>query len=126
MKTILPARRKERPLILGIESSCDETAAAVIRGRTLLSDEIASSADVQALYGGVVPEIASRAHTDAVGQVVRRALETAGVEKEELDAGFPLPKGFRMRSGSRSSVLTISAGISPRPISRTNRCSRRL
>ena len=86
MKTILPARRKERPLILGIESSCDETAAAVIRGRTLLSDEIASSADVQALYGGVVPEIASRAHTDAVGQVVRRALETAGVEKEELDA----------------------------------------
>ncbi|MGN0822554.1 MAG: tRNA (adenosine(37)-N6)-threonylcarbamoyltransferase complex transferase subunit TsaD [Candidatus Gallimonas sp.] len=77
---------KENPLILGIESSCDETAAAVVRGRTLLSDEIASSASVQALYGGVVPEIASRAHADAVDAVVQRALERAGVKKEELDA----------------------------------------
>lgn len=77
---------KEKPLILGIESSCDETAAAVIRGRELLSDEIVSSASVQALYGGVVPEIASRAHTDAVDLVVARALNTANVKKEELDA----------------------------------------
>ncbi len=74
------------PLILGIESSCDETAAAVIRGRTLLSDEIVSSAQVQAQYGGVVPEIASRAHTDAVDEVVARALRAAGVEKEALSA----------------------------------------
>ena len=49
---------KQSPIILGIESSCDETAAAVIRGREVLSDEIASSASIQALYGGVVPEIA--------------------------------------------------------------------
>ena len=83
---IKKAAPKGEPLILGIESSCDETAAAVIRGRTLLSDEIASSASVQALYGGVVPEIASRAHTDAVDLVVARALENAGVKKEELDA----------------------------------------
>lgn len=78
--------RKERPLILGIESSCDETAAAVIRGRELLSDEIASSAATQAKYGGVVPEIASRAHAEAVDEVVARALRNAGVRKEELDA----------------------------------------
>ena len=73
---------KENPIILGIESSCDETAAAVICGRRLLSDEIISSATVQAQYGGVVPEIASRAHTDAVDEVVARALASANVKKE--------------------------------------------
>lgn len=77
---------KENPLILGIESSCDETAAAVIRGRELLSDEIISSASVQAEYGGVVPEIASRAHARAIDEAVSRALKRAGVQKEELDA----------------------------------------
>ena len=77
---------KSEPIILGIESSCDETAAAVIRGRKILSDEIASSADIQALYGGVVPEIASRAHTDAVAAVVERAVKNAGVTYEEIDA----------------------------------------
>ena len=76
----------QEPIILGIESSCDETAAAVIRGRTLLADEIASSANIQAKFGGVVPEIASRMHTDAIDLVVRRALQTAGVKKEELSA----------------------------------------
>ncbi len=76
----------KQPVILGIESSCDETAAAVIRGRTLLSDEIISSASVQAKFGGVVPEIASRAHSDAVDEVVLRALRAANVKKEELDA----------------------------------------
>lgn len=79
-------RKKLNPVILGIESSCDETAAAVIRGRKLLSDEIVSSASVQAQFGGVVPEIASRVHTDAVDEVVSRALKSAGVRKEELDA----------------------------------------
>ncbi len=76
----------KQPIILGIESSCDETAAAVIRGRVLLSDEIISSASEQAKYGGVVPEIASRAHTDAVDEVVTRALHSAGIKKEQLDA----------------------------------------
>ncbi len=77
---------KKEPLILGIESSCDETAAAVIRRRELLSDEIVSSAQLQARFGGVVPEIASRVHTDAIDEVVSRALCVAGVKKEELDA----------------------------------------
>ena len=77
---------KEEPIILGIESSCDETAAAVIRGRKILSDEIASSASVQATFGGVVPEIASRAHTDAVAEVVARAVKNAGIAYEDIDA----------------------------------------
>ncbi len=77
---------KETPLILGIESSCDETAAAVICGRKILSGKIASSASLQALYGGVVPELASRAHTDAIDEVVEGALQEANVKKEQLDA----------------------------------------
>lgn len=77
---------KPNPVILGIESSCDETACAVIRGRKLLSSEIISSATEQAKYGGVVPEIASRAHTEAVEEVVKRALNSAGVTLKDIDA----------------------------------------
>ena len=77
---------KENPIILGIETSCDETAAAVLCGRKILSDEIASSANVQSLFGGVVPEIASRAHTDAVAEVVERAIQKAGVTYQDIDA----------------------------------------
>ncbi len=79
-------KNKKDPVILGIETSCDETAAAVVRGRKILSDEIASSADIQALYGGVVPEIASRAHTDAVAAVVERAVKNAGISYADIDA----------------------------------------
>ena len=77
---------KSQPIILGIETSCDETAAAIICGRKILSDEIASSANVQALYGGVVPEIASRAHTDAVAKVVENAVKKAGISYADIDA----------------------------------------
>ncbi|MBQ9727973.1 MAG: tRNA (adenosine(37)-N6)-threonylcarbamoyltransferase complex transferase subunit TsaD [Clostridia bacterium] len=77
---------KEEPIILGIETSCDETAAAVIQGRKILSDEIASSASIQAKFGGVVPEIASRAHTDAVAAVVEAAVKNAGITYAEIDA----------------------------------------
>lgn len=77
---------KNGPIILGIETSCDETAAAIICGRKILSDEIASSANIQSIYGGVVPEIASRAHTDAVGEVVKLAVEKAGIEYADIDA----------------------------------------
>lgn len=76
---------KSEPVILGIESSCDETACAIIRGRRILADRIISSADTQALYGGVVPEIASRAHTDAVDRVVSLALEDAGLKSGDID-----------------------------------------
>jgi N6-L-threonylcarbamoyladenine synthase len=77
---------KAEPIILGIESSCDETAAAVIQGRKILSDEIASSATVQAEFGGVVPEIASRAHTDEIARVVERAVKNAGITYQDIDA----------------------------------------
>jgi len=77
---------KENPIILGLESSCDETAAAIIRGRTLLSSQIISSATEQAKFGGVVPEIASRAHTEAVDEVVKRAIKEAGVTLSDIDA----------------------------------------
>ena len=74
-------------LILGIETSCDETAAAVSQdGRTILSDVIYSQADMHALYGGVVPEIASRKHIEKISLVAQQALEQAGVGPEEIDA----------------------------------------
>ncbi len=71
---------------MGLESSCDETAAAVIHGRKLLSSKIISSATEQAKFGGVVPEIASRAHTEAVDEVVRQAVEEAGLTLKDIDA----------------------------------------
>ncbi|MDF2627461.1 MAG: O-sialoglycoprotein endopeptidase [Symbiobacteriaceae bacterium] len=75
------------PLILGIESSCDETAAAVVAGgRKVLSNIIASQIDLHKKYGGVVPEIASRKHLEAVLPVIREALEAAGVTLEQIDA----------------------------------------
>lgn len=77
---------KDNPVIIGIESSCDETACAIIRGRELLANCIISSATEQAKYGGVVPEIASRAHTEAVDEVVAQALAEAKVSLSEIDA----------------------------------------
>ncbi len=78
--------KKENPVILGIESSCDETAAAVICGRKILSDEIASSASLQAKFGGVVPELASRAHTDEIARVVESACKKAEITYQDIDA----------------------------------------
>ena len=77
---------KSEPVILGLESSCDETAAAVIKGRKLLSSKIISSATEQAKFGGVVPEIASRAHTEAVDEVVKQAVDAAGIALKDIDA----------------------------------------
>ena len=76
--------------ILGLESSCDETSAAVVEmgegKRRILSNIVASQIDVHRLYGGVVPEIASRAHIEAVSRITREALETAGVKLSEIGA----------------------------------------
>ena len=78
---------KKDILILGIESSCDETAAAVVRnGREILSDVIASQADFHEQYGGVVPELASRMHVDAVYPCIDSALKKAGVTLYDIDA----------------------------------------
>ncbi len=73
--------------ILAIESSCDETAAAVVRnGRQVLSNIISSQIDLHTLYGGVVPEIASRKHIERINQVIAEALDTAGLVLKDMDA----------------------------------------
>ncbi|MEN8602699.1 tRNA (adenosine(37)-N6)-threonylcarbamoyltransferase complex transferase subunit TsaD [Microbacterium rhizosphaerae] len=74
------------PLVLGIETSCDETGIGIVRGRTLLSNTIASSMDEHARYGGVVPEIAARAHLEALQPAIEAALREAGVQLDDLDA----------------------------------------
>ena len=73
------------PLILSIESSCDDTSAAVMQGKLLLSNVVASQ-QVHKQYGGVVPELASRAHLQNIVPVVHQALAQAGVKKEDLNA----------------------------------------
>ena len=78
---------KADAVILAIESSCDETAAAVVKGgREILSSEIISSASEHVRFGGVVPEIASRAHTFAISLVVERAIAAAGITLRDIDA----------------------------------------
>ncbi|GAA0899494.1 tRNA (adenosine(37)-N6)-threonylcarbamoyltransferase complex transferase subunit TsaD [Virgisporangium ochraceum] len=74
------------PLVLGIETSCDETGVGIVRGHTLLADAVASSVEQHARFGGVVPEVASRAHLEAMVPTVRRALDTAGVKSADVDA----------------------------------------
>lgn len=77
----------EDTLILAIESSCDETAASVVKnGRTILSNVISSQIELHKLYGGVVPEIASRKHIEKINQVIEEALCEAGVTLDDLDA----------------------------------------
>ncbi|MBW3640039.1 MAG: tRNA (adenosine(37)-N6)-threonylcarbamoyltransferase complex transferase subunit TsaD [Actinobacteria bacterium] len=76
----------DEPLVLGIETSCDETGIGIVRGTTLLADAVASSVEQHARFGGVVPEVASRAHLEAMVPTVARALETAGVTLADLDA----------------------------------------
>ena len=74
-------------LILGIESSCDETALAISRdGREILSNCVLSQIDMHTIYGGVVPEIASRKHIEAIAGLADQALKEAGVTRQELDA----------------------------------------
>lgn len=78
---------KDNPVILAIETSCDETAVAVIKGgREILSDEIISSATEHAEFGGVVPEIASRAHTEAIYTATDNAVKAAGLSLSDIDA----------------------------------------
>lgn len=80
-------RMDERGIILGIETSCDETAAAVVRqGREMLSSVVASQIEVHRKFGGVVPEIASRRHVEAILTVIDEALGQAGIALEDVDA----------------------------------------
>jgi N6-L-threonylcarbamoyladenine synthase len=74
------------PLVLGIESSCDETGVGIVRGHTLLADAIASSVEEHARFGGVVPEVASRAHLEAMVPMIGKACRDAGIRLDDLDA----------------------------------------
>ena len=76
----------DAPLVLGIETSCDETGVGLVRGRTLLADAVASSVEEHARFGGVVPEVASRAHLEAMVPTVERACAEAGVRLGDVDA----------------------------------------
>ena len=76
----------DEPLVLGIETSCDETGIGVVRGHTLLADAVASSVEEHARFGGVVPEVASRAHLEAMVPTIERACADAGVRLDDVDA----------------------------------------
>jgi N6-L-threonylcarbamoyladenine synthase len=75
----------EQPLVLGIETSCDETGVGIVHGTTLLADSVASSVAEHARFGGVVPEVASRAHVDAMVPTIERACAQAGVQLADID-----------------------------------------
>lgn len=80
------AAATSEPLVLGIETSCDETGVGIVCGSTLLANEIASSVDLHARFGGVVPEVASRAHLEAMLPTLERACRRAGVHVSDVDA----------------------------------------
>lgn len=75
----------EQPLVLGIETSCDETGVGIVRGTTLLADAVATSVDEHARFGGVVPEVASRAHLESMIPTIERACAEAGVSLADID-----------------------------------------
>lgn len=102
--------------ILAIESSCDETAAAVVQnGRTILSNVIFSQIDLHTVYGGVVPEIASRKHIEKINQVIEEALKKAGKELKEMDAIAvtygPGLVGALLVGVSAAKAISFAAGI---------------
>lgn len=105
---------RENPLVLGIESSCDETGIGIVRGSTLLSNTIASSMDEHARYGGVVPEVAARAHLEAMGPSIEAAMAEAGVSFEELDAiavtSGPGLSGALMVGVGAAKALAVATG----------------
>jgi N6-L-threonylcarbamoyladenine synthase len=103
------------PLVLGIETSCDETGVGIVRGSTLLAHSVASSMDEHARYGGVVPEVAARAHVEALPQVLSDALAKAGVTYSDLDGiavtSGPGLAGALMVGVGAAKALAVSWGL---------------
>jgi N6-L-threonylcarbamoyladenine synthase len=103
------------PLVLGIETSCDETGVGIVRGRELLANVIASSMDEHARYGGVVPEVAARAHLEALQPTLRAALDEAGIALADLDAiavtSGPGLAGALMVGVGAAKALAVSLGL---------------
>ena len=103
------------PLVLGIETSCDETGVGIVRGTTLLVDAIASSVEEHARFGGVVPEVASRAHLEAMVPTIERACREAGVGLTDLDGiavtSGPGLAGALMVGVASAKALALSLGL---------------
>ncbi|MCA0335543.1 MAG: tRNA (adenosine(37)-N6)-threonylcarbamoyltransferase complex transferase subunit TsaD [Actinobacteria bacterium] len=103
------------PLVLGIETSCDETGVGIVRGTTLLVDTIASSVEEHARFGGVVPEVASRAHLEAMVPTLQRACSDAGVALSDLDGiavtSGPGLAGALMVGVASAKALALSLGL---------------
>ncbi len=103
------------PVVLGIETSCDETGVGIVRGSTLLAHSVASSMEEHALYGGVVPEVAARAHLEALPAVLADALMQAGVSYGDLDAiavtSGPGLSGALMVGVGAAKALAVSLGL---------------
>ncbi|MBA2574702.1 MAG: tRNA (adenosine(37)-N6)-threonylcarbamoyltransferase complex transferase subunit TsaD, partial [Nocardioidaceae bacterium] len=102
------------PLVLGIETSCDETGVGLVSGHTLLADAVASSVDEHARFGGVVPEVASRAHLEAMVPTIERACSQAGVSLGDVDAiavtAGPGLMGALLVGVSAAKALALSLG----------------
>ncbi|MBK0419744.1 tRNA (adenosine(37)-N6)-threonylcarbamoyltransferase complex transferase subunit TsaD [Leucobacter sp. CSA1] len=109
-----PRGAAAEPLVLGIETSCDETGIGIVRGRTLLANAVASSMDEHARFGGVVPEVAARAHLEALRPTIERAVADAGIRLEELDAvavtSGPGLAGALMVGVAAAKALALSLG----------------
>ena len=105
---------RDEPLVLGIETSCDETGIGIVRGHRLLANTIASSMDEHARYGGVVPEVAARAHLEALQPTLMTALAEAGVTLADLDAvavtSGPGLSGALMVGVGAAKALAVSLG----------------
>ena len=105
---------RAEPLVLGIESSCDETGVGIVRGTQLLTNTVSSSMDEHVRFGGVIPEIASRAHLDAFIPTLRAALSEAGVTLDDVDAiavtAGPGLSGALMVGVSAAKALAVATG----------------
>ncbi len=110
-----PSTTQAGPLVLGVETSCDETGIGIVRGHTLLADAVASSVDEHARFGGVVPEVASRAHLEAMVPTLQRACDDAGVQLSDLDAlavtSGPGLAGALLVGVAAAKALSLSLGI---------------
>ncbi len=108
-------QNRVNPLVLGIETSCDETGIGIVRGTELLANVISSSMEEHARYGGVVPEVAARAHLEALGPAIRQALAQANVGFGDLDAiavtSGPGLSGALMVGVGAAKALAVSRGL---------------
>ncbi|GGL35568.1 tRNA (adenosine(37)-N6)-threonylcarbamoyltransferase complex transferase subunit TsaD [Phycicoccus endophyticus] len=106
---------EDEPLVLGIETSCDETGVGLVRGHTLLVDAVASSVEEHARFGGVVPEVASRAHLEAMVPTLERACREAGVRLGDVDAvavtSGPGLAGALMVGVASAKALALALGV---------------